>query len=398
MSRALRVVPALLLTLATALALAGCAGEPASRTLQARAGCITDFDPAADYFPDKSTLTEATNFAIEYHGSYQVLTVKRPYLGGKPVSYVLVRCGAPAPALTGELARAHQITVPVHSLYSGSTTHLAMITELDQAGVVTGVASPAAVADPQIRARIDAGEIVGYAPGGQINVETVISAGPDVLVTQGMDDPGYAKLRDAGIPVVADAEWLESTPLGRAEWVKVFAALTGTERQAAQAYQDIRNRYHALAAQAAATKPVEVLVGTMYSGSWSMPTGDSYSGRLAADAGGTYPWLSDTGAENRQLNFESVYARAGTAPVWLVTDDWHTLGDAVARDSRYGELTSLRTGHVWSATKAITPGGGNLYWERGTARPDLLLGDLVAILHPELVANHAFEFYRRVPR
>ncbi|WP_409427012.1 ABC transporter substrate-binding protein [Mycobacterium sp. SMC-11] len=398
MSRALRVVAALLVALATALSLAGCLGEPTTRTPQARAGCITDFDPATDYFPDKSTLTEATNFAITYHGSYQVLTVKRPYLGGKPVSWVLVRCGAPAPALTGELANAQRITVPVRSLYSGSTTHLAMISELGQAGVVTGVASPAAVADPQIRARIDAGEIVGYAPGGQINIERVIGAGPDLLVTEGIDDPGYPKLREAGTPVLADAEWLEPTPLGRAEWIKVFAALTGTEHQAAQAYQAIRDRYRALAAQAAAAKPVEVLVGTMYSGSWSMPTGESYSGRLVADAGGTYPWLSETGAETRHLNFESVYTRAGTAPVWLVTDDWQTLGDAVARDSRYGELTALRTGHVWSATKAMTPAGGNLYWERGTARPDLLLGDLVAILHPELAADHPFEFYRRVPR
>jgi len=398
MPRVLRVVPALLVALATVLWSAGCSGEPASRTPQERAGCITAFDPDADYFPDKSTLTEATNFTITYHGSYQILTVKRPYLGGKPVSYVLVRCGAPAPALTGELAHAQRITVPVRSLYSGSTTHLAMITELGQAGVVTGVANPAAVADPQIRARIDSGAIVGYAPGGQLNVERVVGAGPDLLVTEGMDDPGYPKLREAGLPVLADAEWLEATPLGRAEWIKVFAALTGTERQAAQAYREIRDRYRALAAQAADAEPVEVLVGTMYSGNWSMPTGDSYAGRLIADAGGTYPWLRETGAESRQLNFESVYARAGTAPVWLVTDDWQHLGDAVARDSRYGELTALRTGHVWSATKAMTPGVGNLYWERGTARPDLLLGDLVAILHPRLAADHAFEFYRRVPR
>lgn len=70
----------------------------------------------------------------------------------------------------------------------------------------------------------------------------------------------------------------------------------------------------------------------------------------------------------------------------------------MARDSRYGELAAVRTGQVWSATKAIGPGGGNLYWERGTARPDLLLGDLVAILHPELGSGHDFEFYRQVPR
>lgn len=403
MSRALRVVPTLAVTLAITLAtsLAGCSSDHAPRSPDTRAGCITDFDPTADYFPDKSTLSEATNFGLEYRGSYQILTVKRPYLGGKPVSYVLVRCGAPAPVLTGELAHAQQVTVPVRSLYSGSTTHLAMITGLDAADVVTGVSSPAAVADPQIRRRIDTGATVGYAPGGQVNIEAVLGAAPDVLVTQGMDDPGYPKLREAGIPVVADAEWLEPTPLGRAEWVKVFAALTGTERQAGQAYRSIRDRYHALTAQAATAKPAEVLVGTMYSGSWSMPTGTSYAGRLIADAGGAYPWLADGGAEFRQVNFESVYTRAGGAPRWLVTDDWQTLDDAVSQDSRYGELAAVRSGQVWSATKTGPPGSGNernTYWERGTARPDLLLGDLVAILHPELAPNHEFEFYRQVQR
>ena len=396
MSRALRV--ALALTTALVTMLAGCSAEHATVTDDARVGCITDFDPAADYFPDKSTLSEATNFTLEYHRSYQVLTVKRPYLGGKPVSYVLVRCGAPAPELTGELARAQQVTVPVHSLYSGSTTHLAMITELGRADVVTGVASPPAVADAAIRSRIDAGAIAGYAPGGQVNIETVLQAGPDVLVTQGMDDPGYPKLREAGIPVVADAEWLEPTPLGRAEWIKVFAALTGTEHQAEQTYRVIRDGYHALSARAAAAKPVDVLVGTMYSGNWSMPTGTSYSGRLVADAGGTYPWLGDTGAQSRQLNFESVYARAGDAPLWLVTDDWKALSDAASQDSRYGELAAIRSGQVWSGTKAVDENGRNTYWERGTARPDLLLGDLVAILHPELAPGHDFAFYRQVPR
>lgn len=385
MFRALRVAPALAITLAV---MAGCADQPAPA--QTRPGCITDFDAGTDYFPDKSTVSDATNFTLDYHRSYQVLTVNRPYLGGKPVSYVLVRCGTPAPELTGELAGAQQITVPVGSLYSGSTSHLAMITELDQAGVVTGVANPSAVADPQIRARIDTGEIVGYASGGQVNIEAVLSAGPDVLVTQGIDDAGYPKLREAGIPVLADAEWLEPTPLGRAEWVKVFAALTGTEHRAAQVYDTIRSRYRATAKKASATQPVDVLVGTMHSGSWFMPTGASYTGRLISDAGGVHPWLTDTGNQSRQLNFESIYARAGNAPLWLVTEDWKTVDDAVAQDNRYAELAAVRTGQVWSANKN--------YWELGVARPDLVLADLIAILHPERAPDHHFEFHRPVPR
>jgi iron complex transport system substrate-binding protein len=389
-------------TLAAATVLAfgfgGCPAPPERAGPAARHGCITDFHPDTDYFPAKSTVADATNFALSYHNSYQVLTVRQPYPGGDPESYVLVRCGAPAPQLTGELARAPQLTVPVRSLYSASTTHLGMIAELGATEVVTGVADTADVVDAAVRHRIDAGQVVSYAPGRQVNAESVLTGGPDVLITGGDDDAGYAKLRDAGIAVVADAEWLEPTPLGRAEWIKVLAALTGTEQRAGEVYDTVRADYHTLAAKAAGAPPVEVLLGSMYQGTWFMPAGGDYAGRLVADAGGSYPWGDDDNTGSLALNFESVYARAGRARLWLVTTDWPTLGDVLAADARYGQLAAVRSGQVWSADKVIGRGGGNDYWERGVARPDLVLADVLAILHPRLAPDHRFVFYRPVTR
>jgi iron complex transport system substrate-binding protein len=379
------------------VAAAGCAAHPAAGARPDR-DCITDFRPGTDYFPDKSTVVDATNFTLSYHDSYQVLTVKQPYPRGRPESYVLVRCGAPTPALTGNLSGAQRIPVPVASLYSASITQLGMITELGRADVVTGVADTADVVDPQLRQRISSAKTVGYAPGSQVNVEGIVAAHPDVLVSAGTDEPSYPKLRDAGVGVLADAEWLEATPLGRAEWVKVLAALTGTERKAGEVYGKLRDDYTAVARKAAGARTVEVLSGTMYQGTWSMPAGGDYAGRLILDAGGSYPWAADTSSGSLQLNFESVYANAGQALLWLVADDWKTTGDAVAADSRYGELAAVHNGQVWSATKTLGPGGGNDYWERGPARPDLVLGDLVAILHPELAPHHEFAFYRQVAR
>lgn len=386
----------LILAACLVLSLGACSSHFESVRAGANDRCIADFDPATDYFPDKSSLTDATNFVIDYHSNYQVLTVRRPYPNGSPVSYVLVRCGTPAPKLTGRLAQAQRITVPVKSLYSASITHLGMIDELGQADVVRGVANTAIVVSPRIRQRIDAGTVVEYAAGQQINVEAVVSGQPDVVVTQGTADPGYVKLQNAGIGVLADAEWLEATPLGRAEWIKVFAALTGTERIAGEVYGRLRDDYTALAERTVGLRAV--LPGEMYQGTWSMPTGHSYAGRLITDAGGTYPWAGGNSHETLQLSFESVFAQAGQAPLWLVNTDWKTLNAALAQDNRYGELTAVRDGRVWSATKAIAPTGGNDYWERGVVRPDLVLGDLVAILHPDLLPDHPFAFYRRVPR
>ncbi|MBY0443108.1 MAG: ABC transporter substrate-binding protein [Mycobacteriaceae bacterium] len=378
-----------------ALTLVACSSAR-DTSLRPRSGCLTGFQPGTDYFPDKMTVTDATNFTISYHRSYQILTVEQPYPHSPPQSYVLVRCGAPAPKLTGELAHAQQITVPVATLYSASTTHLGMIAELGQAAVVAGVANIANVVSPQLRQRVGAGKIVDYAPGQQINAEMVLAEHPDVLVTEGTDDAQYAKLREAGIGVIADAEWLEPTPLGRAEWIKVFAALTGTEQKATAVYSQLRDNYRRLAAQASGLRAVTVLPGLMDQGTWSVPTGGDYAGRLIVDAGGSYPWSADTRPGGLRLSFETVFAEAGQIPLYLVTNNWKTIDDALAADSRYGELAALRTGEVWSASLAIGPDGGNDYWERGVARPDLILGDLVAILHPELVPNHQFVFYRRV--
>jgi iron complex transport system substrate-binding protein len=380
---------ALIVSSVLTAAASACAAPPETSARPGRP-CISDFHSGTDYFPDKSTILDATNFTLSYHDSYQLLTVKQPYPNGRPESYVLVHCGAPAPQLTGDLSHAQQITVPVASIYSASTTQLGMLTELNKTDVVTGVANTADVVDPQLRQRISSGKTVGYAPGRQVNVEAVVAAHPDVLVTAGSDEPGYATLRGAGVDVVADAEWLEAIPLGRAEWIKVLAALTGTEKQAAAAYLTLRDDYRRIAQRAARVRPVEVLPGTMYQGSWALPAGGDYAGRLILDAGGSYPWAENTSSGSLQLNFESVYAKAGQAPVWLVNNDWKTIDDALAADSRYAELAAVRRGQLWSA--------GNDYWERGAARPDLVLGDLVAILHPELAPRHRFTFYRQVAR
>lgn len=394
---------ALLVTLS--LALAGCAGDGPAGPADARAagadgeGCVTDFDPAKDYFPVKSTVEHAENFSLRYERSYQVLTVNEPHPEGEPESYVLVRCGAPKPKLTGDLAGAQVVTTPVRSLYSASTTHLPLLTGTGTLDVLTGVANGAVVTSAAVRERIADGKVAEYARGGTLDAEKVIGAAPDVLMTGGTDDPQYPKLRQAGIAVVANAEWLESTPLGRAEWIKAMAALTGAEKRAGEVFRTIEKDYGEVAAKAAAAgEPVKVLPGEMYQGTWSMPSGGSYVGKLIKDAGGTYPWAGDKGTGSLRLSFEAVYAKGGDARTWLVGEPWTSTADALRADRRYGKLDAVTEGTVWTNTRATGPGGGNDFYERGVLRPDLVLADLFAILHPDRAADHTFTFYAEVPR
>ncbi|SDF31861.1 iron complex transport system substrate-binding protein [Lentzea fradiae] len=372
---------------------AGC-GSPAA-TPPAAADCLTQFDPERDYFPVKSTVEHAKNFSLRYEKSYQVLTVEQPYPNAKPETYVLLRCGAPRP----DIEDATVVETPIRSLYSASTTHLPLLDDLGQIGVLTGVASSSLVMNEQARARIDAGQVTEYAPNFTVDTEKVVVGKPDLLMTSGYEEPQYAALRAAGIPVVANAEWLETTPLGRAEWLKVMAALTGQEQKAGEIFDRIEQDYRSVAEKAAGVQAkTEVVAGSLLQGTWNMPGGGTYGGTLLRDAGATYPWADPSSKNTLQLSFEEVYTKAGTATVWLTDSPWQTLEDARAADPRHAQLAAFGTGRVWTYHKLVSATGGNDYWERGVTRPDLVLSDLVAILHPDLMPGYETTFYRQVGR
>ena len=372
-----------------------------SATTESRqaSSCITTFDANTDYFPTKVMPEQADNFSVSYHKSYAVLTVKQPSPGASPRSYVLVQCGAPKPALADSLRSAPQITVPVTSFFAGSTTQVPPIVDIGGLDQLTGVADGSLISNTAVAKRVSDGQVAVYARGGTIDVESVLAANPGVVMTDGVDAPEYNKLAQAGIGVVAGADWLESTPLGRAEWIKVIALLTGHEAKANEIYAGVRDRYRDIAARARDAQPVEVLTGTMYQGTWSAPAGGSYFGALLADARASWPWQDRSGTGPVSLGFESVYTAGGQLRLWLVIDNtWQRTADIVAADSRYGTLAAVREGQVWNANKAMGATGGNDYLERGATRPDLVLGDLVAIVHPTIEPNHEFTFYQRLPQ
>jgi len=193
--------------------------------------------------------------------------------------------------------------------------------------------------------------------------------------------------------VLANADWLENAPLGRAEYVKYFAALTGTEQLAAQAFDQVEQSYRQIADSAANAAKVSVVPGQPFQGTWYIPGGDSYTTRLIEDAGGTTAWADDTGTGSISTDLETVLAKAGTAPVALASTTWTAKAEALADEPRLAEFTAYQTGNAWNAAKDVTAAGGNNFYELGVARPDLVLGDLVAIMHPELAPNHDFAFY-----
>jgi iron complex transport system substrate-binding protein len=387
-----------------ALCLCGIAAAsqaPARRAANVTVGCVDRFDPAADYFPDKASIEDAAAFTVAYRHAYKVVTVKEAYAGGPAEHYVLLQCGAPVPALAGELAGAQVVPVPISSAFVFSPTHLSLLADLGRMDVLSGVAQRDVVMDAQAEARIKAGKVVEFAKVGlQIDVERVVSARPSLLMVFGPATPTFSVIRAAGVPVVANTEFLEPTALGRAEWVKFMALFLNEERKAQVLHAETKGRYRSLSARALARPDSErplVMTGRSTRGLFAIAGGRSYVAALIKDAGGRYAWADDTAVASTSVDLEAQIQRAANADVWINGGGWKSLPAMLDDEPRYVAFKAYRQGQVWTYERRQKPNGANDYWSRSVSHPDLLLADLVKIFHPRLTPEHAFEWYMPVP-
>lgn len=365
------------------------------------AGCVENYTAGTDYFPHKATFDQATGITVTYHNSYKVVHEKEPLKGSAPATYVLVQCGTPTPELTGDLAGATVIEVPVKRAATSSTTQLPSFEMLDQIGSLVGVEVTDYVYSEPIKEAIAAGKIKGYgSASGEISVEQLVALKPDVLIAGGTANPAYDAAAKLGVAVIGNAEWLESSPLGRAEWLKLTALLTNSEQLAQQKFSEITKAYQETAAVAAkATKRPSVVTGAPYKGQWYRAGGQSYLAKFLADAGADYVFKDVPGTASDPVSLEVILASATGAEFWLnatTTKKWTSTQDITASDPRLSQIKALGARQVWNPTLRVGDQGGNDYWQLGVARPDLVLADMVAIFHPELMENHSFTFYTKL--
>jgi iron complex transport system substrate-binding protein len=363
-------------------------------------GCVEHFDAAVDYFPDKVTIEDARIFAVEYRRSFKVVTLREPYPGGPPEKYVLLQCGAPKPALTGDLAGAQIVPVPITSLYAASTTHLPLLVDLGRLDVLTGVYRLQDLIGDEILTHAATHHVREFAAAGVIDPELVVADPPSMLMTGAAFSGALAAIRNAGVPVVGNTEYLESTALARAEWLKYMALFLNEERRAQQLYSATKSRYRALSAKATAT-PREtwplVMTGVGKRGTFFIAGGKSYVAALIADAGGRYVWADNTAAGGPSVELEAQLGHAANADIWINGGGWKNLPAMLEDEPRYVEFKAYRQGQVWVYERRVTPAGGNEYWSRSVSHPDLVLADLIKIFHPALMTDHAFEWYMQVP-
>ncbi len=367
-------------------------------------GCVGEYAADVDYFPQKIEVADAAKFAVEYFNNYKLVSVADAFDGASDFHYVLVQCGTPAPSPADFAEGAQFIEVPTGALITLSTTQLPALSLLGLLDRLAGVDGGFYISTPDVLTMIEKGDVAEVGFGNQVNIELVLELEPQLVMSYGFNPAtdAHPLLLEAGIFTALDASWRELSPLGRAEWIKFTALFYNLEEEANAIYEDIIAQYEALRAAAAAAGAEDrptVLINSFlaYADAWFIPGEDTYVGQLIRDAGGDLLLAKAGSSSSQGLGLEAVYEGGLNADIWLIeTFGINSSADLLALDSRFGDFAAFQSGDAWNNNRDENANGGNNLYEWGVTNPHLVLADLLAIFHPDLMPDHEFAFYKRL--
>jgi iron complex transport system substrate-binding protein len=342
----------------------------------------------------------AHRFNIEKKDGYSVLTIFNPWQGAVDVTriYYLVKRGDKIP---GGIDTSAVIFVPVKKIICMSTTYLSMITALGEAESIKGISGTDLIFDEKIKKQVIRGEVADVGYEDNLNKELVIQIAPDLIMVYGVgsEAEGYLnKIKELGFRILFNADYLETDPLGKAEWIKVFGALFCNEKKADDLFYSIAKEYNSIKSLIVGetrNRP-EVLLGLPWKDTWFISPGNSFMNRLISDAGGNYLWKDTMSDISMPFGIENVYIKAMDAEYWLNIGSIKSKGEITAIDYRLGDLPVFKNGKMFNNNNRVAISGGNDYWESGAIRPQIILKDIAAILHPELFPGYELFYYRRI--
>ena len=353
-----------------------------------------------DYYSEKIEVKHAKGFTIAYFNHYKIVSIISPFeKSADTLKYLLLERGMSRPQ---GFTDAQTIEIPLHNIAVTSSMHVGLLEFLNSADILVGLSGIQYVFSPEVNKMIAAGKITEIGREQGLNEEKLVTMHPDLIMATG--SPGakmdhYATLKQAGIPVLINSEWVETTPLGRAEWVKLMAALLNKEKLVNKKFSQLEDEYQKLAllTKQSKNKP-SILSGLNTKDAWFLPNGDSYMAQFFRDAGGDYHWNNTKTTGSLPLNFETVYPIALAADVWLNIgfSSKDTRKDILAQDVRYGDFKSYKSGKMYSYNNRINEQGSNDFFESGTVNPHIVLSDLIKILHPELLPAHELVYYKQL--
>lgn len=339
----------------------------------------------------------AKGFSILNFEGYSVITVSNPWpKANKTYTYILKEKNGIVP---DRLKQFPVILVPIKKIVVTSTTHIPSLEMLGVENTLVGFPNLNYISSEKVRTLIDAKKVKELGANQALNTEVLIDLQPDVIIGYGLDDnnPTLDNLQKNGLKVLLNGDWNEQSPLGKAEWIKFFGALYGKLEKANFLFSKIEKDYlHTLEIAKKATSHPTILAGDMYEDKWYLPQGKSWGCKLLKEAKGDYLWAESTGTGSLSLSFESVLVKGKNAQVWITSGQFGSLQEMLDTNPHYTQFKAFQNKNVFSFSGRKGRTGGVLYYELAPNRPDIVLKDIVKILHPELLAGYKPFFFEKL--
>ena len=359
--------------------------------------CGGKFTPATNDEGDTLVFKYARMIHVVQHEGYTDVTIDNPWKEGRVLHrYRLVPSAATEPQPTGKDDGFTLVRVPLQRSVVFTSVHAALLQQLGASSQVAGVADLKYMKVPYVREGVARGTIEDCGDGMSPVIEKIIDVEADAILLSPFENSGgYGRLEDINIPLIECAEYMEQSPLARAEWIRFYGLLYDRQRQADSIFAIVDSNYGLLKKVATTSRINPTVLMDKQTGSvWYVPGGRSTIGRMLQDARCNYPYAADEHSGSLALPFESVLEKCGEADVWLFRYDSEqpmTRARLMAEQPGYQQLQPVKTGRLYGCNVMTS-----MFYEESPFRPDYLLQDFIQILHPDIPNLLPLRYYQKV--
>ena len=344
----------------------------------------------------KSTIKYAKGFDIVIENGLKKLIIKTGYQNATTIfEYLILNKTTKKATLNNQT-----IQVPIKEIVVTSTTHIPMVELLNEESSIVGFPHTTYISSEKTRTLIDAGKIKEIGKESSLNTEILLDLQPELVVGYSITsaDKSLTTVQKSGISVIYNGDWLEETPLGRAEWIKFFGVLYNKEKQADNIFNAIETNYLKAKkiALKATVKPTILSGAIMSKDIWNLPAGESFVAQFLKDANLNYLWKDSKGKGSLSLSFESVFDTGRNADFWIAPGYFSSKEQLLQSNQIYAEFTAFKNDRIYTPSIKKGKTGGVIYYELAPTRPDLVLKDIIKITNPDLLPNYELTFFEKM--
>ncbi|MCL7754157.1 ABC transporter substrate-binding protein [Polaribacter sp. Z022] len=345
----------------------------------------------------ESSIKYAKGFDIINENGIKKLIIKSAYQNSKEVTkYSIYQKNSKKNIKETQLS----IKVPIKQIVVTSTTHIPMVELLNEEKAIVGFPYSKYVSSKKTRKLIDSGKIKEIGKESSLNTEILLDLNPELVVGYSVSsaDKTLTTLKKSGINVIYNGDWLEETPLGRAEWVKFFGVLFDKEKQADSIFKVIESNYNDAKniALKSEQKPTILSGAIMSKDIWNLPAGESFVAQYLKDSNLDYLWKNSKGKGSLSLSFESVFDKAKEANFWIAPGYFSSKEQMLKSNKLYSQFEAFKKDQIFTPSTKKGETGGIIYYELAPTRPDLVLKDIIKITKPNLLPNYQLTFFEKM--